>query len=1040
MTLTSPQHVAGTVPTVTTGPDRLIAGQLLDALTEAVVAVDPEGRVQHWNDAAERLFGRTGDAACGHTVYELFVPEESVEAARAWVAEVIEAGSAQRDWVVVDRSGSRSTVAVAGSRLTGPDGEVIGMVGVARDVGERNRARSRFDARFWRSGMPQILVGVDGRVEEINDACSALLRMDRHELVGTSVAHVAADAEGDDQVQALLASARTGGATSRQYRRVLCRGDGSRLPALVTASVVLDDDGGPSGIAAYLTDLTGQEQAQRDLRQKQALFRALVQRASDVAVVNGPDGSVLYCSPASEQIFGFPAAHVLGGNGYDYVHPDDEPEVRLTFDRIAAQPEETATMRYRHRHAQGGWRWVEVTVNNRLSDPEIGGIVVNLRDVTARVEAECALRASEERYRAIAETAQEGIWVADATGRTLYLNAKMIELLGHPAEQVCGRPVLEVLGVGQSALMALRLRDREQRGSEEYDLEYAHPDGGQRWFRVASSPLHDGASGYVGSLAMVSDATEVRRGEAALRRLALHDSVTELPNRTLLADRLAQASERCARTRTPLTVLFVDIDQFNVVNDALGHAAGDELLRAVAGRLCAAARRGDTVGRFGGDEFVVVAEGADADAGEQIAADLQASLQEPFDLEGRSIFVSVSIGVATSPGSAPGELLQHADAAMYVAKSRGRRRSERFDADTAGALRDRLDLAADLRLALDTGGLELHYQPVVDLADGTLLGVEALARWTHPVRGPVPSPLFVAVAEETGIAADLDRWVLNRACSDFARLRCAGVVPDTAHLAVNVSAGHVSNGDLVRDVLNAVRTAGLPATALMVEVTESDALHDVDAAGKALQRLRDAGVLVAIDDFGTGYSSLAYLKQLPVDRIKIDRLFVDSITSSADDLAIVASVVELSRAIGASVIAEGIETRQQLDLLKRLGCQAGQGWLWSRAVPSAELPGLLAAQRGRGFDVDHQSARAPGRKADERPVGEEHGLHRLLQLQAQGASLRTIAAALSSEGYRTPRGTGWHPRSVASVIADQAYPSLWPRGAGGEPGPPRPRH
>jgi diguanylate cyclase (GGDEF)-like protein/PAS domain S-box-containing protein len=1034
--LTSRQHIGATG---TPAPDRFIAGQLLDALTEAVVAVDPEGRVQHWNDAAERLFGWTREQACGRTVHELFVPEESVDAVRTWVRDVIEAGSALRDWSVVDRSGSRSTVAVAGSRLTGPDGEVIGMVGVARDVGERNRARSRFDARFWRSGMPQILVGVDGRVDEINDACSALLGLDRHELVGRSVAHVSADAEGDDQVQALLASARTGGATSRQYRRVLRRGDGSRLPVLVTASVVLGDDGAPSGIAAYLTDLTSLEQAERDLQQQEALFRALVQRASDVAVVNGPDGSVLYCSPASEQIFGFPAAQVLGGNGYDYVHPEDEAEVRRTFDRVAARPEDTATMRYRHRHAQDGWRWVEVTVSNRLRDPEIGGIVANLRDVTARVEAECALRLSEERYRAIADTAQEGIWVADATGRTLYLNAKMTELLGRPAEQVYGRHVLEVLGAGQSALMALRLRDREQRGSEEYDLEYAHPDGERRWFRVASSPLHDGASGYVGSLAMVCDVTEVRRGEAALRRLALHDSVTELPNRTLLADRLAQATERCARSRTPLSVLFVDIDQFKVVNDALGHAAGDELLRAVAARLAAAARPGDTVGRFGGDEFVVVAEGADADAGERIAADLQASLQEPFDLAGRSIFVSVSIGVSTSPTSAPDELLRHADAAMYVAKSRGRRRSERFDADTADALRDRLDLAADLRSALDTGGLELHYQPVVGLTDGRLLGLEALARWNHPDRGPVPRPLFVAVAQETGLAADFDRWVLQRACADVARLRRAGVVPDSAHLAVNVSAGHVSDGDLVHDVLTAARTAGLPPTALMIEVTESDAVQDVDAARSTLQRLRDAGVLVAIDDFGTGYSSLAYLKRLPVDRIKIDRLFVESIASSADDLAIVASVVELSRAIGASVIAEGIETREQLGLLKRLGCQAGQGWLWSPAVPPAELPALLAAQPGRGFDVEHQITQAPRRRADDRPVGAEHGLRRLLQLQAEGASLRTIAAALNAEGYRTPPGTRWHPRSVANVIADRAYPTLWPSGTAEEPDPPTSR-
>ena len=775
---------------------------------------------------------------------------------------------------------------------------------------------------------------------------------------------------------------------------------------------------------------TALSRAQRELRQQEVLFRALVQRASDVAVVNAADGRVLYCSPACEQIFGFPPEEVLGGSGYDYVHPDDEPEVRAAFERVLAEPGAAATLVYRHRHVDGRWRWVETTLGNHLDDHDISGLVLNLRDVTAKVEAERALQSSEERYRAIVETAQEGIWVTDTTGRTVYMNAKMVELLGRPVEQTFGRPALELLSPAQAAPMALRLRDRAQRGPEGHVVEYEHPERGRRSFRMSSNPLHDGTGTCVGSLAMVSDVTDARRGEAALRRLALHDPVTDLPNRTLLADRLSQASERCARTHAPLSVLFLDVDQFKVVNDALGHAAGDALLRAVAARLAAAARPGDTVARFGGDEFVVVAEGAGDDEGEQIAVQLQTSLREPFDLGGRSIVVSVSIGVASSPTSPTSELLQHADAAMHVAKSRGRRCIERFDVATADALRERLGLSADLRTALETGGLELHYQPVVDLVDGRLLGVEALSRWTHPERGPVPAPLFVAVAEETGLATELDRWVVDRACTDLARLRRAGVLPEDAYVAVNVSAVHVGTRGLVDVVLEAARRTGLPTRNLMVELTESAAVDDVEAARATLQRLRDAGVLIAIDDFGTGYSSLAYLRRLPVDRIKIDRLFVDSITSSADDLAIVASIVELARAIGASVIAEGIETRQQLGLLKRLGCEGGQGWLWSRAVLPGQLPRLMAAQRGHGFDVEHQSTRPPRRTADGGAVGEEHGLHRLLQLQAASASLPTIAAALNAEGYRTPRGTRWHPRSVASVVAGHAYPSLWTSGTG----------
>jgi diguanylate cyclase (GGDEF)-like protein len=523
---------------------------------------------------------------------------------------------------------------------------------------------------------------------------------------------------------------------------------------------------------------------------------------------------------------------------------------------------------------------------------------------------------------------------------------------------------------------------------------------------------------------MITDVTEARRVEDALRHRALHDQLTGLANRSLLTDRLEQAVGRLARQNAgSVAVLFADVDQFKLVNDSWGHAAGDALLVGVGARLVGALRPGDSVARFGGDEFVVVCEDTDEQQARELAAQLLAALEAPFDLDGQRVYVGASIGIAVSPPQTAPDLLRFADAAMYRAKAAGRGRAHVFDAALADESADRLELSNHLRDALQRDELALHYQPIIELATGRVLGVEALARWQHRTRGLVSPARFVGVAELTGLANALDQWTVERACRDYAELR--DTFGGQPRIAVNISAGHLADPDFEAMVLAAAAAHDVADGGLVLEITENVLMADPGLAGVLLQRLRDRGVDSSIDDFGTGYSSLAYLGRLPVTTLKIDRAFIERITEDPDALAITASIVDLARTMRMTSVAEGVETVEQAALLRSLSCTAAQGFLWSPAMSPTELIALLAALPGGRFEVPSLSAGSPRSQAAEDRVTDEHGLQRLMRLHRDGASLATIAAALNTEGFRTPGNLRWHRASVARVISTVAYPGIW---------------
>ncbi len=425
---------------------------------------------------------------------------------------------------------------------------------------------------------------------------------------------------------------------------------------------------------------------------------------------------------------------------------------------------------------------------------------------------------------------------------------------------------------------------------------------------------------------------EERTGE--LRHQALHDSLTGLPNRTLVTDRAEQMLARADREPIVPSVLFIDLDNFKDINDSFGHQRGDQLLRAVAGRLAGLVRPGDSVGRLGGDEFVVLVQGRPADPGpEAVAERVLEGLAEPFHLEGMdgvALTVEASIGVASaSPGQSTDELLRDADVALYEAKRGGKGRHMLFRPDMRLAVQDHLAIAMDLRHAIAKGELFVEYQPTFELGTLVIAGVEALARWRHPTRGLVAPDQFIPVAEDSGLIAALGKYVLASSCQQGAAWARAG---HPLQISVNVSGHQLESEDFAAQVSETLAVSGLDPGLLTLELTESVLMRDADTSVRRLQALKKLGLKVAIDDFGTGYSSLARLRVLPVDALKIDRSFVAGIVGSRQARTIAGSLVQLGKSLGLQVFAEGIEDEDQLAQLERLGCDYGQGFYYSRPL------------------------------------------------------------------------------------------------------------
>ncbi|MCU1676332.1 MAG: hypothetical protein JWM93_1090 [Frankiales bacterium] len=771
---------------------------------------------------------------------------------------------------------------------------------------------------------------------------------------------------------------------------------------------------GEDGVDALVVtsvDIDDRRRTEDELDRLDRFYRAVFDGATDTAVVTDADTSIRWVSPSVPASSGHDPSQIVGTKVAGMVHPEDLPAFQATLARVRARAGARASVESRLLRADGAWRWSKQRITNLLDDPAVAGLVFNIVDITDRREASEYLHGREQFLRLVLEKAHDGVWVLDATGRTRFANERMADLLGVALEELVDRELDDVV----DAQLAQEIRDRvvnhKSSAAEDCDLLVHTREGQPRWLLVSSSPLAPGLSEMVpggGAIALVADITERKANEDALRRQALYDTLTGLPNRALLDEQRRILGDRLTRTGENYSYLLCDIDGLKLVNDALGGGEGDRLIQEVARRLAETARPGDTVGRATGAQFVVLCPGTESFQAQRIAHDLVVGVDGPLQIAGSTVWPTISVGAASTSDVTDTGLASAADSALVRAKRSGRSSVAVFDAAAPRDHRSTLEMLTDLHEAASTGGLRLHYQPIVRLDTNEVSGAEALMRWNRPGHGEVPPSVFIPLAEEAGLIAELGAWSLHQACGDAAGW------PGELAVAVNLSARQLTV-DVVDTVRAALRSSGLAPHRLWLEVTETAVFTDVPAAADNLRKLAALGVHISLDDFGTGYSSLVYLRDFPVHSLKIDRSFVAGLGKNPDDTAIVATLISLGQSLSLGIVAEGVETPEQMHRLRWLGCEYAQGYLWSKPVPNAEFVDTIGRleRQGDASRVHTSPAARPG-MADVTNLT----AGRIMSMHRQGASPSSIAARLNIEGVSAPGGKRWHHVSVAHVITD----------------------
>jgi len=696
-------------------------------------------------------------------------------------------------------------------------------------------------------------------------------------------------------------------------------------------------DGGTIGMWVDITDL----------KRREASFRLLFDsNPLPMWVYDRESLRFLAVNDAAVNHYGYSREQFLSMSILD-IRP---AELRAEVERdVRAQLEWGPGRAWRHTTADG--RAINAEVYTRgLTHEGRSAALVAVIDVTERVRTERELRQTRTFLDTVVENIPAMLFVKEAKEhRFILFNKAGEELLGVPRTELIGRNDHDLFPKREADAFVAHdhavLQSGELQITEEERIHTPH--NGLRLLRTKKIAIPDerGRPKYL--LGIAEDITDRKRAEGRITHMAHHDSMTGLANRVLLRDRLEQALGRMLEQESRLAVLYVDLDCFKDVNDALGHPVGDALLRMAAERLRGCAREGDTVARLGGDEFAIIQDSIrDDEQARDLAKRVAEVIGAPFEVEGHDVTVSASIGIAMAPrdGADPDTLLKFADMALYAAKTDGRRTYRFFEAEMNERLHARRALETDLRLAFARNEFELYYQPTIDVGSGRIVGFEALLRWHHPERGVVPPGEFIALAESIGLIVPLGEWVLQEACAEAARW------PGELTVAVNLSPLQFKNANLVQTVTAALAAAGLSPRRLELEITESVLLQENENNPATLHRLRDLGVRIALDDFGTGYSSLSYLRVFPFDRIKIDGSFVKELPHNVECVSIVRAMADLACGLHMATTAEGVETPEQFEALRTYGCAAAQGYLFSRPLPAADVRELLG--RNRSFAVE----------------------------------------------------------------------------------------
>ena len=932
---------------------------LLQHVLDIVAVLDADGTLRYVSPAAEAVLGYAPEEVVGTSIFDYVHPDDLSRASAALAETLVAPGGLPPLEFRARRADGawRHVEVVRNNRLDDP--AVGGVVINVRDITERKAGEEELDA--LRREYEELVGSVEAiiwkgeaqtlRFTFVSDQAEAILgypvqrwtqepsfwpdhihQEDREWAV--SLCRKAVEKKEDHDFE---------------YRMITAEGEVVWLRDIVRVGV---ENGVPTQLFGVMVDVTERKETEKTVEQLGHRNQLILDSAGEGIYGLDREGTTTFVNPAAAALTGYDSEDLVGKDQHELIHhsrPDGTPYPKeacpihaAIWDGEARRVDEDVFWR------KDGMSFpVEYTSNPILEDGELVGTVVTFTDITERKEAEARLRATEERYRTVVEEQTELVcrFLPDLT--LTFVNGAYCRYFGQEPEELIGESFLGHIPEEDHARYVEELSElNPDNPTRTVEHRVFDAEGEVCWQQWTDTAIFDAEGRPVEYQSVGRDVTERRALEERLEHQALHDSITDLPNRRLFVDRLGQAIRRIRRRKgRRVAVLFMDLDGFKVVNDSLGHDTGDRLLVEVAERLKGCLRPEDTFARFGGDEFTVMVEDVQVpDDAVRVAERIMEELREPFTLDGRELYVAASIGVGLGSDDTKNaeELLREADTSMYKAKEEGGT-FKLFDPAMHERALGRLELENDLRRAIEENEFVVHYQPIVNLQTGELWGFEALVRWEHPERGLLDPDEFVPVAEESGLVVPVGELVLKEACRRAVEWQRECPLTPPLAMTVNLSGRQLRRPDLHEVIGRVLAETGLAASSLGLDITETVYIGVLDANTAALDRLRALGIRISLDDFGSGYSSLSYLKRLPTDILKVDRSFTKGLGLEVEDTAIVQTVVDLAHILGMEVVAEGVEIEEQETLLKEMGCDFGQGYHFSKPLPPEEASELLGS-------------------------------------------------------------------------------------------------
>ena len=941
---------------------------LFENASDLIQAITPDGRIAFVNPAWLNALGYSEDEVAALSLQDI-VDEQYLEHCLKEMERAMSGQKVTAAEAVFVSKDKRKIYVEGNVTCKFAVGKPVHTLGIFRDVTERKLAEMDLLERNERmllqtAALESAANGVAitdtrGTIEWINPAFTKLTGYSADEVIGQNPRVLKSGKNPESFYLDLWGTISKGEVWHGDL--INRRKDGRYYYEEMTITPVRDTNGKVGHYIAIKQDVTANRAAEEELRKSEATLA----KAQQIAHLGNWEWDIkadeLYWSDEIFRMLGIEStgARATRASFFDRVHPDDREKIEDQA-KTMLQTKHWESLEYRILRPDGTQRTIfsdgSVTLDENGAPEKLTGIMMDISE----------LRETEESFRSVVETANDGIIMLNQKGEILSWNMAAQTIFGYTEDEIRGKQLMHLFPDSYREQIAaaadcdpLDISGLLLPGCRGTAMTGKKGDGAEFPLEITVSSWQSG-DGTLYS-AIVRDITQRKSLEDRLTYQTLHDPLTDLANRVLFGDRLGQAIKKCRRNKGTVGVLFIDLDNFKNVNDTLGHAAGDELLIGVAERIKGCLRDGDTAARLGGDEFAVLVDDSNGLAGAILVAErIHDEILAPFYLNGNEAYVGTSIGVTvTSTGKeTPDEILRNADVAMYTAKTSGKNQYVVFQSEMHDEIVRRVQLESDMRAALENNEFQVHYQPIVDLATERILGMEALARWNHPKRGLIGPSEFISVAEDTQIILDLGKWILEAACAQTRAWQLCVEGAENMSVTVNLSSRQFRDDDLVLMIQDVLARTDLPPDSLIIEITETALLKNTEKTLDTLRELKLLGVRLAIDDFGTGYSSLSYLQQFPIDVLKIDRLFIDTITQPDEGSAVARAIITISESLHMTTIAEGVETFEQQSELLKLGCRVGQGFHFSRPLTTDAMEDFLKSHAmGRFIEPRRRSRR-----------------------------------------------------------------------------------